>query len=225
MKLLARICRLVRHEDFIDQLEAAEDPAAIIDVIESVDSLRLARRLSVMTERSERSDLEILVQVNTSGEEAKSGFGAAQAVDAVAEIRSLPGLRVAGLMTMAPFTTDRAWLRSTFQAARELFEECGTRIDGFSPQVLSMGMSNDFELAVGDEALERVIEAAGGRVWSGTAAREQGLLDAHGGPLEAIREALRRAELPEEAPYSLAVAPRLPRFGSVRDWVRVLPQS
>jgi pyridoxal phosphate enzyme (YggS family) len=130
------------------QRNKAATAVALFDVIESVDSLRLARRLSVMTERSERSDLEILVQVNTSGEEAKSGFGAAQAVDAVAEIRSLPGLRVAGLMTMAPFTTDRAWLRSTFQAARELFEECGTRIDGFSPQVLSMGMSNDFELAV-----------------------------------------------------------------------------
>ena len=57
-------------------------------------------------------------------------------------------------MTMAPFTTDRAWLRSTFQAARELFEECGTRIDGFSPQVLSMGMSNDFELAVEEGSTE-----------------------------------------------------------------------
>lgn len=130
------------------QRNKAAAAAALFDVIESVDSLRLARRLSAMAERLEREDLEILVQVNTSGEGAKSGLIDAQAVDEVAEICSLPGLRVVGLMTMAPFTSDEAWLRSTFGRARELFEECGTRIGGFSRQVLSMGMSNDFELAV-----------------------------------------------------------------------------
>jgi protease-4 len=109
-----------------------------------------------------------------------------------------------------------------------------TEARGFTPEerkVVRAGMESAYERFVGRVAegrglaRERVIEAAGGRVWSGAAACEQGLVDAHGGPLEAISEALRRAELPADAPYALAVAPRLPRFGSVRDWVRLLPQS
>jgi protease-4 len=109
-----------------------------------------------------------------------------------------------------------------------------TEARGFTPEerkVVRAGMESAYERFVGRVAegrglaRERVIEAAGGRVWSGAAARAQGLVDAHGGPLEAIREAMRRAGLPPEAAVALAVAPRLPRFGGLRDWVRLLPQS
>ncbi|MEN8158794.1 MAG: signal peptide peptidase SppA [Myxococcota bacterium] len=109
-----------------------------------------------------------------------------------------------------------------------------TEARGFTPEerkVVRAGMESAYERFVGRVAegrglaRERVLEAAGGRVWSGTAARERGLVDALGGPLEAIAEALRRAELAPDAPLALGVAPRLPRFGSLRDWLRLLPQS
>ncbi len=88
------------------------------------------------------------MQVNTSGEVGKYGFAAAEAVDAVAEIAALPRLRVRGIMTMAPFTADAATLRRTFAGAREVFRRSADQVTGFEPVHLSMGMSNDFEIAV-----------------------------------------------------------------------------
>jgi len=118
----------------------------LFDVVHSVDSERLAQELSKEAERTER-DVVALVQVNTSGEAAKSGFDYDEAVDAVARICALPRLQVAGLMTMAPLTDDESVLRPTFRRARELFDRC-SEIDGFDARHLSMGMSNDYEIAV-----------------------------------------------------------------------------
>src|SRR5690606_20891746 len=119
----------------------------LFDLIQSIDSLRLAQALS---REALRSELEVvgLVQVNTSGEAQKGGFPPEEAVDAVGEIVALPGLRVYGLMTMAPFTSDESELRRTFVGARELFERCASEVPGFEARHLSMGMSNDFEVAV-----------------------------------------------------------------------------
>lgn len=119
----------------------------LFDLFHAIDSARLAEELSA---EAERAGVEVrgLVQVNTSGEESKYGFGAEEAVDAVARIAALPRLRILGLMTMAPFTDDEATLRRTFGGARELFERCAREVAGFEPRHLSMGMSNDFEIAV-----------------------------------------------------------------------------
>ena len=118
----------------------------LFDLIHSIDSERLALELSKEAERESR-EVKGLVQVNTSGEAAKSGFDADEALDAVARIAALPRMCVAGLMTMAPLTDDEAVLRTTFARARELFERCSD-INGFSARHLSMGMSNDYEIAV-----------------------------------------------------------------------------
>ncbi len=126
----------------------------VFDVIESVDSLRLARRLAQAAERAQREALEVLVQVNTSGEATKGGFTAAD-FDPLREVCTLDRLRVVGLMTMAPLTEDERTLRATFRATRELFERCAAEVEGFEPRVLSMGMSNDFELAI-EEGATRV---------------------------------------------------------------------
>jgi protease-4 len=105
---------------------------------------------------------------------------------------------------------------------------------GFSPderKALREGMESAYERFVARVAEgralapERVLEAAGGRIWSGSAARARGLVDALGGPLEAVDEALRRAGLGPEAPVALGIAPRMPRFGGLRDWLRLLPAS
>jgi len=101
---------------------------------------------------------------------------------------------------------------------------------GFSPderKAVREGMESAYERFVARVAEgraltpERVLECAGGRVWSGRAAQARGLVDALGGPLEAIAEALRRAGLDPEGRVALGVAPRLPRFGGLRDWLRL----
>jgi uncharacterized pyridoxal phosphate-containing UPF0001 family protein len=87
--------------------------------------------------------------VNVSGEPSKKGFGTAdELLAAAARIGALPGLRVSGIMTMAPFTADEAVLRATFQGARRLFDRCRSEVPGFQAEHLSMGMSNDFEIAI-----------------------------------------------------------------------------
>jgi PLP dependent protein len=118
----------------------------LFDLIQSIDSLRLAGELSREALRG-GAVVTGLVQVNTSGEGTKGGFAAAAAVDAVAEIAGLPGLRIAGLMTMAPYDADERTLRRTFAGARELFDRCAA-LPGFDARWLSMGMSGDFEVAV-----------------------------------------------------------------------------
>jgi pyridoxal phosphate enzyme (YggS family) len=130
------------------QRNKARRALAVFDVIESVDSTRLAGRLSRLVDEEARDDLEILVQVNASSEAAKTGLALDEAPDALAEICEMPGLKVAGLMTMAPFTSDEVILRETFRRTWQLSERCAEEIERFEPRVLSMGMSNDFEIAV-----------------------------------------------------------------------------
>jgi pyridoxal phosphate enzyme (YggS family) len=119
----------------------------LFDLIHSVDSVRLAEALSREAVRADRV-VEGLVQVNTSGEASKYGFSAEEALEAIARIAALPQLRLTGIMTMAPYTASEAVLRRTFAGAREIFERCGTEVEGFEARHLSMGMSNDFEVAV-----------------------------------------------------------------------------
>ncbi|MDE2796370.1 MAG: YggS family pyridoxal phosphate-dependent enzyme [Gemmatimonadota bacterium] len=120
--------------------------ARLASLIHSVDSLRLAGKLSRFGEAEGRR-VPVLVQVNASGEATKGGFPVVGAVDAVGGIAELPGLRVQGLMTMAPFTDDEALLRSTFRKVRAVMEAAAV-LPGVEGCELSMGMSNDFGLAV-----------------------------------------------------------------------------
>jgi PLP dependent protein len=118
----------------------------LMDMIHSVDSLRLARELSNEAQR-QGATVRGLVQVNVSGEETKGGFEGDAAVDGIAEAARLPGLDIAGLMTMAPFTDDEAVVRTTFRRTRELLERCHAAGLPLGAE-LSMGMSSDYELAI-----------------------------------------------------------------------------
>jgi pyridoxal phosphate enzyme (YggS family) len=115
-------------------------------LIHSIDSERLARALSEEAGRIGRP-LDGLVQINVSGEEAKGGIREAW-VDAVGRICELDGLRVRGLMTMAPLTDDDDRVRRTFRRAREVFDACADGVADFEATHLSMGMSADYEVAV-----------------------------------------------------------------------------
>jgi PLP dependent protein len=83
-----------------------------------------------------------------SGEATKGGFEGGAAADDIGEVAGLPGLAVAGLMTMAPFTDDEAVVRGTFRRTRELLEGCIAAGIPLAGRELSMGMSGDYELAI-----------------------------------------------------------------------------
>ena len=118
----------------------------ISDLIHSVDSVRLAGRLNrVAEERGEPVD--VLIQVNASGEATKGGFPADAALDGIGEVAELPWLHPVGLMTMAPYTDDENVIRSTFRTLRRVHEEA-SGLTGYTARELSMGMSNDYALAV-----------------------------------------------------------------------------
>ena len=93
----------------------------LFDLIHSVDSLRLAQELSAEAVRA-GVEVRALVQVNVSGEESKGGLDAARAVDGIAAVAALPGIRCEGLMTMAPLTDDEALVRATFADTRRVLE-------------------------------------------------------------------------------------------------------
>jgi len=126
------------------QRNKARRAVELFDVIGAVDGLSLARRLSELGMERGRP-VEILVEVKTSGEEAKGGFAPGEASEALAGIRELAGVRLRGLMTMAPFTDDAALVRRSFATLRELRDGLP-----FAAELaeLSMGMTNDFEIAV-----------------------------------------------------------------------------
>lgn len=128
------------------QRNKAKKAVELADLIHSVDSVRLARKLSSEAEAAGQR-VEGLIQVNVSGEESKGGVEGEEGIDAIAEICSMPGLRIVGLMTMAPFTEDERVIRSVFAGTRRLREDAAS-VTGFEPAHLSMGMSNDFEIAV-----------------------------------------------------------------------------
>jgi len=134
----------------------ARTACAHFDLLQSVDSLRLARRLSRAAADQQR-ELRILLQVNVSGEASKFGFEgyhwfkdatvSARLRTDVKEIVALPNLCIEGLMTMAPLGAGRARVRSVFADLCRLRDELQQTL-GMALPALSMGMTDDFEWAI-----------------------------------------------------------------------------
>lgn len=143
------------------QSRKAKQVVPLFDVVHSVDSVKLAARLDRLASEEGRR-LPVLVQVNVSGEEAKYGLAAdrwaedggqrRELLAAVAEIVALPGLEVQGLMTMAPIVSDPEEVRPVFATMRRLRDELAALHPEAGWQHLSMGMSDDFEVAVEEGA-------------------------------------------------------------------------
>lgn len=129
------------------QRNKAQRAVGCFDLLHSLDSPPLARILSEHGE-TDGAPVRALVQVNCSGEESKSGIPLEGALDAIGAFCAHPGLRIEGLMTMAPLTDDPAVLQGTFRTARALWEEAARELPAFHALHLSMGMSNDYEIAV-----------------------------------------------------------------------------
>jgi pyridoxal phosphate enzyme (YggS family) len=117
-------------------------------LVQSVDSIKLAERLSrAGEERGITTD--ILVEVNTSGETSKHGFDPEETIDACGRIMRLPALSLRGLMTVGPWVEEEAIVARAFARLRELKESMERSApDDLAPGHLSMGMSDDFELAI-----------------------------------------------------------------------------
>ena len=121
-------------------------------LIHSVDSLHLAKQIE---KEAAKRDLivDILVQVNIAREETKFGLGAAEAMLMTEEISKLPHVHICGLMTSAPFVEDPEENRCYFQKLHELFIDIREKnIDNVDMHVLSMGMTNDYEIAIEEGA-------------------------------------------------------------------------
>jgi len=121
-------------------------------LIHSVDSTRL---LDALDRRAGNAGVvsEVLLEVNVSGETSKHGFSPSEAGDALRHAAALSNVRTTGLMTMAPYTDDEGTIRSVFAGLRTLRD--GLNAGGFGREPLShlsMGMSNDYRIAVEEGA-------------------------------------------------------------------------
>jgi len=123
------------------QSNKAKAAVELFDIIHSVDSVRLAEILSRRAEKT----LPVLLEVNVSGEATKGGFSVGETEAAVKAIKQLPNLKMLGLMTVAPFVADPEEVRPVFRKLRELRDSLGL-------EHLSMGMTDDFEVAVEEGA-------------------------------------------------------------------------
>ncbi len=119
---------------------------AMFDYVDSVDRIEVAEALERRCAEQEKG-LHVLVEVNVSGEEAKHGFEPEDLGRAVEAIGEMPHLQLDGLMTMAPFFDDPELTRPVFAKLRALAENYGLK-------ELSMGMTNDFEVAVEEGATQ-----------------------------------------------------------------------
>jgi hypothetical protein len=123
------------------QTNKAKTVAGRFAIIHSVDSVRLAQALS----RRAREPVPILLEVNVAQEASKFGFAPHEAASALRAVGALPNLDVRGLMTVAPLTADPETVRPIFRRLRDLRDDLGLR-------ELSMGMTDDFEVAIEEGA-------------------------------------------------------------------------
>jgi len=123
------------------QSNKAKTAVKFFDIIHSVDSVRLAGILSRCAQRT----LPVLLEVNVYGEASKSGFAVDEIARAVQEVKQLPNLEVMGLMTIGPLAADPEDVRPVFRELLELRDSLGL-------EHLSMGMTDDFEVAIEEGA-------------------------------------------------------------------------
>jgi len=128
------------------QTNKAKRAARLFDIIETVDSLKLARILAKEYADSE-TRLKILLEVNSSGEMSKYGFKPEEVMTVAEEINKLDNLALAGLMTVGPFTQELDAIDRSFSMVEDLYGKMRNKF-GDEISTLSMGMTGDFEQAI-----------------------------------------------------------------------------
>lgn len=123
-----------------------------VGCIHSVDSVRLAKAIEAEAVRKECT-VDILVEVNVAGEESKFGIRPEETEEFVRKIALFPHLRVRGLMTIAPYVSNPEENRPYFAKLRKLSVDIQAKnIDNVNMSILSMGMTNDYEIAIEEGA-------------------------------------------------------------------------
>lgn len=124
----------------------------IFDLIHSVDSIKLAKEIDKRSVQFKKI-IDVLIEVNISGEETKYGYNPEKVEAFLKEISEFSGIRVRGLMTIAPISKNKEEVRPYFRRLRELSERIRDKnIKNIKMDYLSMGMTDDFEIAIEEGA-------------------------------------------------------------------------
>lgn len=136
------------------------DVLRLVERIHSVDSLRLAVEINKTAIKLNRT-AEIFLQVNCSNEDQKSGISPQEALETAHQICEMPNLCLTGIMTMAAFTDDQSQITSAFRLAKKTFDNIKTAgFAGGKFTKLSMGMTNDYKIAIMEGATDLRIGSA-----------------------------------------------------------------
>ena len=130
------------------QRNKAKRAVGLFSVIQSLDSVRLAEKLAQYGDAAQPVD--VLVEVNTSGEESKFGVAPDGTLDLLDAVRELPGLRLRGLMTVGVLSDDEQRARRCFERIRTIRDRARSAYPDLALDVLSMGMTSDFRWAVAE---------------------------------------------------------------------------
>ena len=134
------------------QTNKAKKAVELFDMIQSVDSLKLAEEVSKRAQQKGKT-VDVLVEVNTSGEPSKFGLEPDGVFDFMKQASGLEGIKIKGLMTVGLFSSDMEEVRPCFKKLKSLFDELKERrIPGIEMQYLSMGMTQDYQLAIEEGA-------------------------------------------------------------------------
>jgi pyridoxal phosphate enzyme (YggS family) len=146
--------RVTKHMIGHLQTNKAKDAVQLFDMIQSVDSSKLADEINKRA-AADGKIMDILVQVDIAREEQKFGVPEEELGVLLEHLKDLANVRTQGLMVMAPFTEDRALIRSIFRRGREIFERLKSEraaSPNLAMRYLSMGMTQDYEIAIEEGA-------------------------------------------------------------------------
>ena len=140
------------HWHFIGHLQSnkCRDVVELFKMIQSVDSLPLAREINKRAELAART-MPVLLEVNVAGEASKFGYRPEQLLVELEDLNALPRIEIHGLMAVPPWSAEAEKLRPHFRRLRELKEHAEAALGAPLPH-LSMGMSGDFEIAIEEGA-------------------------------------------------------------------------
>jgi pyridoxal phosphate enzyme (YggS family) len=144
------------------QSNKAKDAVKLFSLIHSIDSLSTAEKINREAAKIGKIQ-DILIQINSSGEESKSGISSARAVDLAWNISKMKNLNLKGIMTIGPLTDNESDIRKSFILTRQTLDSINSEL-GLSLNELSMGMSDDYLIAIEEGAtLLRIGSAIFGR--------------------------------------------------------------
>ena len=139
---------VTRH--FIGHLQTnkVKDIVGKVSMIESVHSVKLAKEIGKCSEKL-GIVTDVLIEINIGGEESKSGFSPEEVQNAICEMSQIKGIKIKGLMCIPPICDEDSQIREYFNRMHKLFIDIGSqKRDNVSMEILSMGMSSDFEAAI-----------------------------------------------------------------------------